>query len=253
MARRKSDITARKRKIEEEIAQIEATLPELEEKARQAEERFKELHAVLNSSDRSHNPELKRRHKAWQEAEDELAGARARIRALETELSVILAPVTARERRDRLRALLEKARERREKAARAVERLEARLEALEGDIRETDGRMQAETRAARMAALEGRDHDLDALLEARERLERLKVERKAVSAALEDARRMWERAGMTLSEAASELRQAEGEVALHELADLLRDHRDIVARIDATPGANADRVMAVFDQVLREE
>lgn len=252
MARRKTDIVARKERIEEQIAALEEKLPELRERARQAEDSFRELNDILRSSDRSHHPELKRRHKAWQEAEDELNRTLQRIQALKEELADILAPATAKQARDHALSRLEEARKSIDKATKAIERLEARLEALEDEIRETDGIMQEETGKARLAALEGKDHALGALIEAKKRLELLRIERKTVNDALEDARRMLERARMAEADAASDLRQAEGEVALFDLADLLRKHRDIVYRIDAAPGVNTDRVMSVFDRVLRE-
>ncbi len=89
------------------IAELEEKLPELREQTRQAKDRYRELNAVIHSSDHSHHPELSRLHKAWQEAEDALARTLERIEALRAELAEIMAPATAREARDRARARLE--------------------------------------------------------------------------------------------------------------------------------------------------
>ncbi len=254
MARRKNEIVARKARIEEEIAALEEKLADLREQVRQAEDRYRELRAVIHSSDHSHHPELSSRHKAWQEAENAQARTLERIDALKAELAEIMAPATAQEARDRARARLEEAQADIDKATKAIARLEARLEKLDEEIRETDLLAREETRKARFSAFEDKDHDLGTLIDARGRLERLKIERKTVADALEDARKMLERAQTLAADAASNLRQAEGEVALFELTDLLRKHRDIVARIGAAPGVgvNDDRVMAVFNRVLRE-
>ena len=92
------------------IAELEEKLPELREQTRQAKDRYRELNAVIHSSDHSHHPELSRLHKAWQEAEDALARTLERIEALRAELAEIMAPATAREARDRARPVSRKPR-----------------------------------------------------------------------------------------------------------------------------------------------
>lgn len=206
----------------------------------------------MTGTGRSKNPEQLRRHKVWAEAEEDLRRAIDRIASLEAQLAEVMRPATVIERRDLARQRLDEAQAQKAQAAEAIERLETRLAGLETDIRETDGRMQDATRAARLAVLEGREHDLDGAMTAKAELERLNLERKTIEGALEEARRMYERASSRLADAASDLRHAEGEAALLELEELLRGNRSIVERIDAAAGVNEDRIMKAFNAVARE-